>query len=251
MNEKQLYSLSEKLESGGKLLVEDFLNVFNPIHISRFSMVLPCLNNGLSEMKLQEINDYTFMLKTMGVLYEYCIENNIYLCEDSFKFIRINEKIYIEINKSVLTKETNSDFIMSYVMCLGDYVFLGDLTITVKCIVLDEILSGRFRNLYKSYREKDFFIKQDELKKNRDQKTYIMFDSNTGYHKIGKSISATKREKTLQSEKPTIKLVLICEENIESYLHKKYSEKRIRGEWFDLDADDLLELIEIYNFKKH
>lgn len=72
-----------------------------------------------------------------------------------------------------------------------------------------------------------------------------MYDSKNGYHKIGISKTPKYREKTLQSEKPTIDLVCSKEypsrkiaEAIESALHKAFEENRIRGEWFELsDAD--------------
>ena len=74
---------------------------------------------------------------------------------------------------------------------------------------------------------------------------YLMYDSKNGYHKIGISKTPKYREKTLQSEKPTIDLVCSKEypsrkiaEAIESALHKAFEENRIRGEWFELsDAD--------------
>jgi len=65
-------------------------------------------------------------------------------------------------------------------------------------------------------------------------KTYIMKDDNTGFYKIGKSINPKFREQTLQSKKPTIKIIKIWEKNIEKELHNLYTEFRIRGEWFNL-----------------
>lgn len=84
-----------------------------------------------------------------------------------------------------------------------------------------------------------------------EQKTYIMIDRNTNYYKIGKSLNPLKREKTLQSEKPTIELLFVCDNNVEKVIHKEYNEKRIRGEWFDLKENDILDLITNYNFIKN
>lgn len=81
-------------------------------------------------------------------------------------------------------------------------------------------------------------------------KTYLMTDSNTGYTKIGKSKNPGKREKTLQSEKPTITLKLVCDQMVEGKLHKEYAEKRIRGEWFDLTESDIEQIISEYGFYK-
>ena len=70
-------------------------------------------------------------------------------------------------------------------------------------------------------------------------KTYLMKDFFRGVHKIGKSINPQVRERTLQSEVPTIELVHVIDEDIEKHLHEKFSAKRIRGEWFNLSNNDL------------
>jgi hypothetical protein len=69
---------------------------------------------------------------------------------------------------------------------------------------------------------------------------YLMIDHNTGYYKIGKSKSPKFRETTLQSQKPTIELIHIWEKDFsEKQLHEKFSNKRIRGEWFNLTSEDV------------
>ncbi len=75
---------------------------------------------------------------------------------------------------------------------------------------------------------------------------YLMHDTANGYYKIGISNNPEYREKTLQSEKPTIEMVKSKKfpirkiaESIEKALHETYSEKRLRGEWFELDKDDV------------
>jgi len=73
---------------------------------------------------------------------------------------------------------------------------------------------------------------------------YVMIDKNTGLYKIGRSTNPTRREKTLQSEKPTIELLFHNSgfHFDETALHRKFADKRVRGEWFKLDADDLSEV---------
>lgn len=100
--------------------------------------------------------------------------------------------------------------------------------------ILSTILSGIV--LDNNYNSKKF------------QKTYLMKDSNTGYTKIGKAINPKFRERTLQSEKPSISLLAVCESLVESELHKKFESKRIRGEWFNLNEYDISEIIDKYNF---
>lgn len=66
---------------------------------------------------------------------------------------------------------------------------------------------------------------------------YLMKDNHNGLYKIGKSTKPKFREKTLQSEKPSIEMVFHTKERSdfnEDILHREFSEFRIRGEWFDL-----------------
>ena len=74
-----------------------------------------------------------------------------------------------------------------------------------------------------------------------ETQVYLMQDTTNDFYKIGRSKEPRYREKTLQSEKPTIEL-LFCFEGSrkdEKYLHECFKEKRIRGEWFRLDDDDI------------
>ena len=75
---------------------------------------------------------------------------------------------------------------------------------------------------------------------------YLMHDTSNGYYKIGISNSPEYRERTLQSEKPTIEMITSKKfpirkiaESIEKALHSTYSEKRLRGEWFELNDNDV------------
>jgi hypothetical protein len=72
-------------------------------------------------------------------------------------------------------------------------------------------------------------------------KIYLMVDERTGYHKIGRSVNPTNREKTLQSDNPKIRL-LECWETTsdnEKTLHVQFHDKRVRGEWFALTDSDI------------
>jgi hypothetical protein len=75
------------------------------------------------------------------------------------------------------------------------------------------------------------------------QKCYLMIDDATGLVKIGKSINPENRERTLQSEKPTIKMIHYFDNDIERELHNKFRDKRVRGEWFRLDMNEVSEII--------
>ena len=80
---------------------------------------------------------------------------------------------------------------------------------------------------------------------------YLMKDMSNGYYKIGISNTPEYRERTLQSEKPTIEMIACKKfptrkiaESIESALHTTYSQQRLRGEWFNLDEADVAAIIE-------
>lgn len=72
---------------------------------------------------------------------------------------------------------------------------------------------------------------------------YLLYCINTGLYKIGRSINPTFREKTIGSEQPNIEMVFsspITDKGSEKELHKMFSSKRVRGEWFRLDSSDIL-----------
>jgi len=67
------------------------------------------------------------------------------------------------------------------------------------------------------------------------KKTYLMKNVRNGFYKIGVSNNPKKRERTLQSQEPEVKMVKVWSDNIEKELHLKYKEHRVRGEWFNLN----------------
>jgi len=71
------------------------------------------------------------------------------------------------------------------------------------------------------------------------QKTYLIKNSRNGLYKIGKSYNPNFREKTLQSEEPDINMVKVWEYDIEEFLHRKYNDCRVRGEWFKLNKSQV------------
>lgn len=74
---------------------------------------------------------------------------------------------------------------------------------------------------------------------------YLMEDSRTHTFKIGRSRTPGKRERTLQSEVPetSLRLSIPADETHEKTLHSRFRHRHIRGEWFNLTSEDLLEII--------
>ena len=84
------------------------------------------------------------------------------------------------------------------------------------------------------------YVSQNKINnKKPEKKAYILKDNNTGLYKIGRSSNPLDREKTLQAEKPTIKLIKIFKDDVERELHNKYKKQRVRGEWFNLNKVQL------------
>ena len=100
---------------------------------------------------------------------------------------------------------------------------------------IDKISNNFNRDFYNASRKK---FTKNSTKKNiaipKRKKTYLMKDLSNGLYKIGFSSDPKVRESTLQSEKPSIKLVKVWDKFIEEHLHYKYREQRVRGEWFRL-----------------
>ena len=89
-------------------------------------------------------------------------------------------------------------------------------------------------------------LEVDDSKSDAHCSVYFMKDVANGFYKIGISNKPEYREYTLQSEKPTIKMICnhqyptrIIAKSIESALHSVFAAKRIRGEWFELNANEV------------
>ena len=83
---------------------------------------------------------------------------------------------------------------------------------------------------------------------------YLMRDNSNGAIKIGIANDPKVREKTLQSEKPDIELLefklfpnRVIAQTMEKVLHETYSSKRVRGEWFTLTSQDLVDVKTVLN----
>lgn len=85
----------------------------------------------------------------------------------------------------------------------------------------------------------------EAVRQNEACYVYLMKDLSNGFYKIGISNNPEYRERTLQSEKPSIEMITSKKfpvrkiaESFEKSLHAAYANKRIRGEWFDLTSED-------------
>lgn len=91
-----------------------------------------------------------------------------------------------------------------------------------------------------------------DMKRHKFSHVYVIegtHNGNTSY-KIGKADRLSERLKTFNVKIP-FDIDLICSfyvqdsRGFESYLHSKFSDKRIAGEWFDLTYKDILNIINL------
>lgn len=97
----------------------------------------------------------------------------------------------------------------------------------------------------------DAIAKANSVPEDREGFVYLMLDTVNDFVKIGFSTNPRKRERTLQSEKPSISIVANYQGRIsdERRLHEMFAARRVRGEWFDLYLDDLETIAEYFRNK--
>jgi hypothetical protein len=84
---------------------------------------------------------------------------------------------------------------------------------------------------------------------NRRRYTYVMSD-NSGLYKIGRSLNPEDRCRIISNINPTVKLEFYIEGDRELELHRHFSSKRKKGEWFELTKTDLKYIRNYNNIRK-
>ncbi len=92
---------------------------------------------------------------------------------------------------------------------------------------------------------RDFFHNNVDAPRSKNKNyVYLMVNEDTSLIKIGYSNDPSYREGTLHSKEPVINMIACWDapKERERALHKMFSRKRRRGEWFKLTIQDLKEL---------
>ena len=95
-----------------------------------------------------------------------------------------------------------------------------------------------------------------KVKKVKPMHVYLMHHGLSNVWKIGRSTDPVYREKTLQHADPQITMAWSVKEcgGLESWLHERFKNKRLRGEWFNLLDEDVewikSNAVETYNERK-
>jgi hypothetical protein len=146
------------------------------------------------------------------------------------------------------------------------FAYTGKVRFLLNISELNEIINACNKTLkmYEAKNETEESIEKENdiaeedeyisiIKENRKFNTkktaiYLMYDEHTKYYKIARSLNPNKRERTLQSEKPSIVLKYSFSGviNDERDLHDKFKDKRIMGEWFNLDELDIDYIIKYF-----
>ena len=85
------------------------------------------------------------------------------------------------------------------------------------------------------------------VERTKEVRTYLIRDELSGSVKIGKSTNIGSRLRYLG--RATVKLLAVLDKDVENELHQSYVAKHIGGEWYRLDASDILEIITQYKFQ--
>lgn len=175
------------------------------------------------EMKLRNDHYGKFINRIDQEISEY---NNFSFSFNYFNKIGISDNELINVLKDL---EHELDFIA---LLLIDYI--------ERKVIIYWDLEDKKNELISQYHH---LFQKPTSKKSKANKEfiYLMIDDSTGYFKIGRSYNPEVREKTLQSEKPTIRLIKKWKayRTTEKKLHEHFKSQRIRGEWFNLSDSDI------------
>lgn len=107
------------------------------------------------------------------------------------------------------------------------------------------VVSERARAEKKRRNEKVAAKRQEESHKQQAAAGYVyLIASDTGYYKIGRTNNPENRLATFAVKLPfhvEYECLIACPDMraLERSLHQKFEHKRVNGEWFALDADDI------------
>lgn len=147
---------------------------------------------------------------------------NIFQEHKTSMYSKIGDYIVVDLNKAA-TEYSNSTMLLLH------------KSINITIFRKDEI----YKDMFSGHNSDIAFM--DKTDRN---KIYIQFNKRNNFCKIGLSKSPKNREKTLQSQEPEIEMIAcwIAPKIIEKELHRLFESKKVRGEWFNLTAHDLVEI---------
>jgi predicted GIY-YIG superfamily endonuclease len=83
---------------------------------------------------------------------------------------------------------------------------------------------------------------------------YVMECKRVGYFKIGYTNNISSRLKQLKTANPTIQITYYQKVNnmfeLETFLHERFKNKKVKGEWFDLTNAEIVDIIDFLDKNK-
>lgn len=188
-----------------------------------------------------DINKKSFHLyNSLNDTYKQVYENRVLLYKED---LNILSQYLIKDWRIITSGNRKIEGMRSFGGSRHNYEKKEDLQLALKNLFVDY---NKIVNKIESYKPLSKLDVDDKISLAEGCFLYLMKDFANGFYKIGISNNPEYRERTLQSEKPTIEMIASkryptrpIAESIEKALHGAYSEKRLRGEWFELDVNDV------------
>ena len=81
---------------------------------------------------------------------------------------------------------------------------------------------------------------------------YVALCTHCNLFKIGTTNNLRSRTKTLRTANPYLEMLYVgCGSYLmEAHFHRLFEDKKVRGEWFNLDSEDIRLLLEGFEFQK-
>lgn len=115
---------------------------------------------------------------------------------------------------------------------------------------LNEFYSAHDDGDIRSYNRRDFdeMVSLDKSQRSFGNHGFVYLMKAMNAYKIGKSVNAEERAISLQISLPVeIEIVHVLKSGdmswVERVFHRAFEHKRIRGEWFDLSAEDVKKIV--------
>lgn len=194
-------------------------------------------------------------------------------------FIVMNELVFKGQNDQVLTNSVKEFIITMFPSCVGyvefcendygkymlyedgtiynqltlanaliEYAWMHDFD---KAIEVNKFLFGDCELLYYAIFTTMAEVLKLSRKKSFDRCTYLMKDKVTRLVKIGSTSDIKTRYRTLSCGNHNLLVIATIDENIENELHRRFSNKKVKGEFYSIDENEILSIIKEYGFSTY